>query len=84
MTEAEALHTLREILGAEFELTPESVRAEARLQEDLDLDSLDAVVLAVRLEERTGLVIDDDLVASIRTVRDILDAILQQLPGRGA
>jgi len=84
VTEAEVLRTMQEILRREFEVPEESLRPEARLLEDLDLDSIDAVVLAVRLEEATGLVIDDDLASSVRTLQDIVDGIRQQLHRRSA
>jgi acyl carrier protein len=82
VTEAELLRTMREILCQEFEVAEASLRPDARLREDLDLDSLDAVVLATRLEEETGLVIDDDLASSIRTFQDILDGLRPQLQRR--
>jgi acyl carrier protein len=82
VTEAELLRTMREILCKEFEVAEASLRPDARLREDLDLDSLDAVVLATRLEEETGLVIDDDLASSIRTFQDILDGLRPQLQRR--
>lgn len=84
MTEAELLRAMREILLVEFEVAEERLRPEARLQEDLDLDSIDAVALAVRLEEVTGVVIDDDLASSIRTLQDVVDGIRQQLERRSA
>ncbi len=84
MTEAELLRTMREILCKEFEVAEESLRPEARLHEDLDLDSLDAAVLAVRLEEETGLVVHDDLANSVRTVQDIVDGLRSQLQRRNA
>jgi len=46
---------VREVLITTFELSAESVTPEATLFQDLDLDSLDAIDLAVKLESETGL-----------------------------
>ncbi|MBW2258186.1 MAG: acyl carrier protein, partial [Deltaproteobacteria bacterium] len=48
-----------------------AVVPEARLREDLDLDSLDGVDMVVALEKAFGLRIDEKAVAETRTVGDI-------------
>ena len=58
-----------------FELEPEKVVPEAHLYEDLDLDSLDAIDLIVRLEEETGQKIKMDELKNIRTVADIIETL---------
>lgn len=55
----------------EFELDSELVTPSARLQEDLDLDSLDAVDMIVLLEQHFGVHVDDKEVAEMVTVGDI-------------
>lgn len=56
------------ILVDEFELDAEDVVPDARLREDLDLDSLDAVDMVVLLEKNLGARVDDKVVARLRTV----------------
>ena len=50
----------------------EAVTMEARLVEDLEADSLDAVELNIALEEQLGLSIADDDRPNMKTVGDIV------------
>ena len=54
-----------------FELDSDRVRLDARLIEDLDLDSLDAFDLAVKVEEVTGIAFDENQIRELRTVEEI-------------
>ena len=47
----------------------------ASLENDLGLDSLDAVELGMALEEEFGITIDEDKLASFKTVEDIVNFI---------
>jgi len=58
-----------------FELEAERVQPEAKLIDDLELDSLDAIDLAVKVEETTGLAFDETKIRQMRTVSDVIDAI---------
>lgn len=58
-----------------FEVPPERVTLDARLNEDLDLDSIDAVDLVVKLQEFTGRKFKPEDFRSIRTVRDVVDHV---------
>jgi len=71
----EIFDQIRKILQREFALDEQLVVPDARLQEDLDLDSLDAVVLAIQLEEATGLIVEEDRLKEIRTVKEIADLV---------
>jgi acyl carrier protein len=62
-----------------FELKPEQIALEARLYDDLDLDSIDAVDLAVRLQELTKKRIKPEQFKAVRTVADVVDAVEQML-----
>jgi acyl carrier protein len=62
-----------------FELAPEQITPKARLYDDLDLDSIDAVDLAVRLQELTKKRIKPDQFKAVRTVEDVVDAVEQML-----
>jgi acyl carrier protein len=64
-----------DILKREFELTDAELSLSAHLTDDLDLDSIDAIDLSVRLEEKTGLSFKDEDLKSIRTIRDVVDFI---------
>ena len=58
-----------------FDLSEQDIKPEARLYEDLDLDSIDAVDLVVRLQEITKKRIKPDQFKSVRTVDDIVNAV---------
>jgi acyl carrier protein len=75
VTHAEVLARLRAILPKEFDLAPEAIVPEARLREDLDLDSIDAVALAARLEQETGLFLKEERLKRLRTVQDVVDVV---------
>jgi len=54
-----------------FDLSAEQVTPEARLREDLDMDSLDGVDLIVQIEKVFQVRVDDEVVKQIRTVGEI-------------
>lgn len=71
----ELLQTLRTYLQEMFEIPPDRVTMEARLVEDLDLDSIDAVDIVVKLQDLTGRRIKPDEFKSVRTIEDVVDRI---------
>jgi acyl carrier protein len=75
VTRAEVLELVRRVLAAEFEMSGDEVAEDANLADDLDLDSVDAVALAVRLEEETGLALAEEELRSMRTVRDVVGVV---------
>jgi acyl carrier protein len=75
----EILSELTRELCALFELKPEQVTPKAHLYDDLDLDSIDAVDLAVRLQELTKKRIKPEQFKAVRTVEDVVDAVEQML-----
>lgn len=75
MTREEIFATLSEYLQEMFELPADKVTPDARLYEDLDLDSIDAVDLVVRLQDLTGRKIKPDQFKTVRTVSDVVDRV---------
>jgi len=75
VTRPEILEQISRELQALFELPKDNITLQARLYEDLDLDSIDAVDLVVRLQEITNKRIRPDQFKSVRTVEDIVDAV---------
>ena len=74
-TKEEILAAIADVLEQEFELERARLVPEARLFEDLDLDSIDAVDLVVRLQQQTGLKVKAEDFKSIRTLGDVADVI---------
>jgi acyl carrier protein len=73
------LDQLRTFLVSHFEVRPDQVVPSARLMEDLELDSLDAVDLVVRLEQETGVEIAEEELRTLATVQDVLDLLGRKL-----
>ena len=71
------LAKLKEFLVDLFEVPEEDITLEARLSEDLDLDSIDAVDLVVRLQELTKKRIAPEQFKAVRTVEDVVNAVEQ-------
>jgi acyl carrier protein len=74
-SKAEILREIQLMMKELFELEPEKVQPGTRLIEDLDLDSLDAIDLAVKVEETTGIALDEKLIRGLRTVEDVIVAV---------
>ena len=66
---------LLEILESDFELDRNKISDESNLFTDLDFDSIDAVDLAVRLQQFTDKKISPEEFKQIRTVEDVVNAI---------
>ena len=71
----EILAYLRDTLVELFELKPEQIVPEANLYQDLDIDSIDAVDLILKLKDLTGRKIQPQTFKHVRTVNDVIDAI---------
>jgi len=71
----EILAKLTEILVEMFEVDEADITEDAHLSDDLDIDSIDAVDLIVRLKEVTGKKIAPEEFKSVRTVGDVVGAI---------
>jgi acyl carrier protein len=63
------------ILNETFEIDASRVTPEARLYDDLDIDSIDAVDLIVQLKPWVGKRLNADAFKSVRTVQDVVDAL---------
>ncbi|ALG73207.1 acyl carrier protein [Azospirillum thiophilum] len=75
MTREQVYEKLKGYLEDMFEVEPDRVTPESHLFEDLDLDSIDAVDLVVKLQDLTGRKFKPEEFKSVRTVGDILDRV---------
>lgn len=66
---------LKAALIEDFEMDDAKVTPEARLYEDLELDSIDAVDLIVKLKSLLPTNLDPEVFKTVRTVQDVVDAI---------
>lgn len=67
------LAQIREVLVELFELDKADIVPEARLYEDLDIDSIDAVDLLIDLKKTTKVEITPSQFNQVKTVQDVVD-----------
>jgi acyl carrier protein len=72
------LERIRQTLVELFELDSERITPEARLYEDLEIDSIDVVDLMDEVQKHTGRKVTPEDFRSVRTVND-LATVVQRL-----
>ena len=75
MNKTEIFDRIVAILGDAFDIDRQTVTPQARLYEDLGIDSIDAVDLIVQLKPLVGKRMQPDAFKSVRTVQDVVDAM---------
>jgi len=77
MTKEEIIGIVNSVFEELFEVPPEKITPNARIFDELGLDSLDTVDLIVALQKRFKIQIrEDERVRTIRTLNDIYEFIL--------
>lgn len=79
MTKDDVFEEIKRHLVELFEVPAESITMDARLGEDLDLDSIDAVDLILKIQELTKVRIDPETFKSVRTVGDVVERAHEML-----
>ncbi|RLZ06926.1 acyl carrier protein [Acinetobacter sp. 2JN-4] len=75
LTQEHVLAKLREWMQDLFEIEPEDIRLDSNLYEDLDVDSIDAIDLVVKIKELTGKQVQPEDFKAVRTVLDVVTVI---------
>jgi acyl carrier protein len=75
MTETQILAELRSMMIELFDIEAGRVVPEARLIEDLDLDSIDAIDMVVKLQDMTRRRVAEDELRALRTVGDVVSLV---------
>ncbi|MBI3826505.1 MAG: acyl carrier protein [Candidatus Rokubacteria bacterium] len=78
MTTMELDTQVKSILTERLGLPAEAITSDARLVEDLEMDSLDAVELAIQMEREFGISIEEDALRDVGTVAEVV-ALLERL-----
>ena len=78
-TKEQIFEELKNILIEELEIAEQDIKPEANLFEDLDLDSIDAVDIAVRMQKFTDKKLSPAEFKQIKTVNDIVEAVYGML-----
>lgn len=71
----EIFEEVKKILVEEMEIDEEAVTSDANLFEDLELDSIDAVDIAVRMQKFTDKKLPPEEFKKIRTINDVVEAV---------
>lgn len=79
MSKDELYNWVVDLLAEMFELDKSKLTMQSNLYVDLDIDSIDAVDLAVKLKQMTGKRMQPEVFKTIRTIGDVVDA-LSDLP----
>ena len=74
-TQEEIISGLAEIIEEVTGIEPSEVTPEKSFVDDLDIDSLSMVEIAVQAEDKFGVKIPDDELANLKTVGDAVDYI---------
>jgi acyl carrier protein len=69
------LQLIKQIMLEMFEIEEELVTLDARLNEELDFDSIDAVDMIVKLKEITGKAVKPEDFKNARTINDVVEAV---------
>lgn len=84
MSKDEILGRVRAAMSELFEIDPSDIGPDSHLIDDLDLDSIDAIDMAARLQEITGRRVPEDALKAIRTIADVVDLVHAELALRGS
>ena len=74
-TKEEILEKLKGVLEELFEVEPGDVELSSHLYNDLDLDSIDAVDLVIKLKDVTGKMASPEEFKAARTVGDVVNIL---------
>lgn len=75
MKKEEIYEALKKILVELFEIDAAKVTPQANLYADLEIDSIDAVDLAIQMHSVTGKRLGPEDFKQVRTVQDVVDAV---------
>ncbi len=78
-TPEDILRWVRQTLHQQFRLDPRTVTPEANLFTDLGLDSIDAVELAIQLQQYTHKRMKAEDFKQVRTIQDVVDTLHKML-----
>ncbi|MDO5102361.1 MAG: acyl carrier protein [Lautropia sp.] len=64
-----------------FEISPDRIRPEANIYEDLEIDSIDAIDLIDHIKKETGHKLMAEDFRTVRTLQDVVDAVMKKIDG---
>ena len=79
MTKEEIIGKVNAFLTDEFELEPNQITPAAVLKDDLEIESLDFVDIAVIIEKDFGFKVKSEEMVNVRTLQDLYDYIITRV-----
>ena len=73
---------VRKVVAIHLDVDASRLKPEARLGEDLCVDSLAAIELAMVLEDEFDIALPEEVVSCVRTYGDVVDLVDQKVTGR--
>ncbi|WP_144393742.1 acyl carrier protein [Pleionea sediminis] len=83
-SKSEIFSQLQSMLSEVFEINPNEISETSDIYQDLDLDSIDAIDLAVRLQDLSGTKISPYEFKSVATISDIIEFIFKNAHSKTA
>lgn len=84
MTHDDILARVTMVLEQMFDIPPERITLDARLYDDLDIDSIDAVDLLVRLKPMLSQPLQPGQFKSVKTIGDVVRTLAQLIDSPAA
>ena len=75
MTKEDVFQKFQDILITEFDIDKELIKADTKLYEDLELDSIDLVDLMVKMKEHLTGNIEPEKFKKALTIQDVVDIL---------
>lgn len=82
-SEQEIFDSVAQVLHDTFGIDRERITPDSDLYTDLDIDSIDAIDLLVKLQKMTGKRLQPDAFKAVRKIRDVVD-VIHKLVNEGA
>ncbi len=67
--------TVKSMIARQLKADESTITRETRLIEDLKADSANVMVMIMDLEDKFGIMVEDDQIMRLRTVGDVVDYI---------
>lgn len=67
--------TVRDMIAKQLKADASKITRESRLVEDLKADSANVMVMIMDLEDKFGLMVEDDVIMNLKTVGDVVEYI---------
>ena len=64
--------TVKNLIAKQLKADPATITPATRLVEDLKADSANVLVMIMDLEEKYGIVVEDDQIMNLKTVGDVV------------